>query len=142
MNYYEERIIKRYGMFKNGINGYRTNICLLHAISAIELVHRNLVWRIIEYFVFLVTPISYSKGNLLTIGKLQIKVQYLKEPRKIKYIIKSNNLRTLDDLLYKKFPSINWSLLEKKDIDTIVKYYNGDRTEKYSRMIQKLLLIK
>jgi hypothetical protein len=116
-----------------------TNKKLLKAVYCIEVVHRNLLWRIMEYLYWIIFPRSFSYKRILTIGKFQIKTKFLDQKSKIKGIMYSNDINTIDKLLYDNFPNTDWRLLSEELLQDIVSFYNGDKSGLYIESIKKLI---
>lgn len=139
MNYYTKKALIRYQNIIWDGKRILTNINLIKAIYCIEMVHRNLLWRFVEYLYWILFPRSFSYARLLTIGKFQIKTIYLKNLSKVMGIIYSNEIETIDKLLYNNFPNTDWRLLTDHLLRDIVSFYNGDKTGNYINSIKILL---
>jgi hypothetical protein len=139
MNYYTKKALKKYQKIKWSNKKLLTNIKIIKALYCIELVHRNLLWRLLEYFYWILFPKKFSYQRILTIGKFQIKTIYLKCKSKIKNIFYSNKIETVDELLYNNIPNTNWESLSDDLLKDIVTFYNGDKTGNYINSIKILV---
>jgi hypothetical protein len=139
MNYYLKKSLNKY--HKNYWNNIKTltNTDLIKALYCIETVHRNFLWRLFEYLYWVIFPRKYSHKRILTIGKFQIKTIYLNNKSKIKNIINSNKIETIDKLLYDYFPDADWNSLPDDLLLKIVSFYNGDKSGNYFNAIKILL---
>jgi hypothetical protein len=139
MNYYFKKSLNKY--HKNDWNNIKTltNTNLIKALYCIETAHRNLLWRLFEYLYWIIFPRKYSHKRILTIGKFQIKTIYLNNKSKIKNIIYSNKIETIDRLLYDYFPDADWNSLTDDLLLGIVSFYNGDKSGNYFNAIKILL---
>jgi hypothetical protein len=139
MNIYINKALKKYKCLFINNNSIVTNLNLLNAIYSIEIVHRNIIWRIMEYIYWIIMPRKYSIKQILTIGKFQIKVCHLNQYSKLRCIKLSNDIRIIDKVLFDNIKYVNWNSLTDENIKRIVKFYNGDKTNMYFNGIKTLI---
>ena len=142
MNYYTILAQNKYKRITWKKYNVLTNYELIKAIYCIETVHRNVLWRLLEYLYWIIFPRKYSHWRILTIGVFQIKTIYLNSKSKIKSIIESNRTETIDNLLYNHFPGNDWKKLKDGFVKQFVLFYNGDKTGNYYKTIKLLLNMK
>ncbi|MDD2480677.1 MAG: hypothetical protein PHC44_08700 [Lutispora sp.] len=124
----------------------------LSIITGIEVIERNnrfLIWRLIEYLYlsiyFILHRISGYPIKNYSIGKYQLKVEYLFELKQICFrktnknlflsknltfksfidvIMASNKTNCMRDILEAKFFTFNWNNLSKENIEEIALFYS------------------
>jgi hypothetical protein len=87
----------------------------------------------------MILPRSFSYRRILTIGRFQIKSILLECKSKIKCIIYSNRIETIDKLFYNTFPNSDWKSLPDNLLENIVSFYNGDKTGLYFKTLKYLI---
>jgi hypothetical protein len=138
MNYYTKIVLKKFQKI-NWNNNVLSNIELIKILYCIETTHRNIIWRLAEYLCWIIMPRNFFYNRKITIGKFQIKPEYVKNKSKIRTIIDSNKIETIDNLLYKNFPDADWKSLPDKLLKDIVAFYNGDKTGVYLETAKLLI---
>lgn len=139
MNYYVDKAYELYLKKRNTNCIVKTNKDLIIAIQAIERVHRNILWRLVEYFYFIITPINVTIKNSLTIGIYQIEIKLLKKKTKINKILEANSIYTVDQILFDNFTNIDWTNISNEELKDISILYNGYGCEKYFVALQYIL---
>lgn len=136
MNYYYTKCIEKLNHIKIDENKIKTDPYLVKGIIAIELVHRNIVWRFFEYVIFIILTRKQSKKMILTIGRNQMKPKYLEGFRKTTAIKMANDPYFLDTTI----ATINkGEYSDCLSIQKIVKDYNGDSNGLYTKFLLQII---